>query len=159
MDEKYLKRLIKGKITEVVFEEMFRETGKFTVLPIGYEHTMPELAQYQHYVHVKKVLDNIRHTPDFVLISQNKEKVYLVEVKYREIIQTDRIMTIADELITHCDPVFLFVATSEGFFFDPCHKIINNKGLISPLQDSWVSQEMQKNYMLLMKDFFIFRSA
>lgn len=30
--EKFIKELIKGKIAEIIFEQMFRESGKFTIL-------------------------------------------------------------------------------------------------------------------------------
>jgi hypothetical protein len=78
----FTRNLLKGKIAETIFEQMFRRLGKFDIVPLGYEHTTPELAQYQHLNHVKQVLDNIRNVPDFALVSQNKGSVYLVEVKY-----------------------------------------------------------------------------
>jgi hypothetical protein len=59
---------------------MFAQSEKFTILPIGYEHTSPILAQYQHHVQIQQVLDNIRHAPDFALVSHDKRSVYLVEV-------------------------------------------------------------------------------
>jgi len=36
--------LIKGRIAEVIFEQMFREQGQYTVIPFGYEQTVPTLA-------------------------------------------------------------------------------------------------------------------
>jgi hypothetical protein len=48
----------------LIFEEMFRKSEEFTVIPFGYEHTTPMLAQYQHILEVKQVLENIRHAPD-----------------------------------------------------------------------------------------------
>ncbi len=35
---------------------MFRVSEEFMILPLGYEHTTPILAQYQHFVHIQKVL-------------------------------------------------------------------------------------------------------
>lgn len=52
--------LLKGKIAEVIFEQMFRDCGKFTILSFGYEKTVPEVA-HQHVVEVQQVLENIRH--------------------------------------------------------------------------------------------------
>lgn len=153
MNEQYIRNLIKGKIAEVIFEEMFREAGEFTVLPIGYEHTIPELAQYQHHVQVKKVLDNIRNAPDFALISQDKTKVYLVEVKYREAIQSDEVLAIANELLTRWDPVYLFLATKKVFFFSPCHTIVNNAGQISEMTDNWIALEEQHKYLDVFLEF------
>lgn len=82
MDIKFSKDLIKGKIAEIIFEQMFREAGEYTIIPFGYESIVPELSQCKKFSKAQKVIDNIRHSPDFVLISQSKESVYLVEVKY-----------------------------------------------------------------------------
>lgn len=153
MDINYTRNLIKGKITEVIFEEMFRSTGEFTVIPIGYEHTVPELAQYQHHVHIQKVLENIRNAPDFALISQDKTKVFLVEVKYRKEINQSDILQTATELSERWNPCFLFVATPKNFYFDSTNKILISKGLIELLPGSWVRNKIQISYMSLINDF------
>ena len=36
-DETFIKDLIKGKIAEIIFEQMFRESGRYTILHSGYE--------------------------------------------------------------------------------------------------------------------------
>jgi len=59
MDERhriFIKDLVKGKIAEIIFEQMFRESGRYTILHSGYEYTLPELAQYQHLAEVKAVM-------------------------------------------------------------------------------------------------------
>ena len=155
MDENinYVRNLIKGKIVETIFEEMFRTTGEFTILHTGYEHTIPELAQYQHHVEVKQVLENIRHAPDFVLISQDKTKVFLVEVKFRSKIDKDEIFKIADETLTLWNPSYLFIASNDGFYFSPCNKITNNNGQIEKLTDNWIEPIIQNEYLILLKKF------
>jgi len=153
MDISYTRNLIKGKITEVVFEEMLRPTGEFTVIPIGYEHTMPELAQYQHHVHIQKVLENIRHAPDFALISQDKTNVFLVEVKYRKEFNQKDLQDIAISLSEKWNPCFLFVASKEHFYFDSALDIQKNNGSIKKLTASWVTYDIQKNYLELLNEF------
>ena len=145
--------LLKGKIAEVVFEQMFRDCGKFTILPFGYEKTVPEVAQYQHVVEVKQVLDNIRHAPDFIIITQNHSQVYLVEVKYRHSILEQDIKTVAEQIRQHWDVAWLFLATPQGFFFDPINRVITSGGKISPLQSSWIDDETQKRYLSLLMEF------
>lgn len=149
----FSRNLIKGRIAETIFEEMFRLSEEFTVIPIGYEHTIPELAQYQHHIQVKQVLNNIRNAPDFALISQNKEKVFLVEVKYRHYINPDENYSLANQISTNWNPSFLFMASQEGFFFDSCYKILENNGLIKQLPYSWVQKDIQKKYFNLLKEF------
>lgn len=50
----FARELIKGRIAETVFEQMIKHEERFTVIPFGYEHTMPLLAQHQHHVQLKK---------------------------------------------------------------------------------------------------------
>lgn len=153
MDKKYTENLIKGKITEVIFEEMFRTSGEFTVLPIGYEHTTPTLAQYQHLVEVKNVLENIRNAPDFALISQDNKKVFLVEVKYRHELKKEEILEIAKNTLIRWNPCFLFIATKDNFYFSPCSSIVGGDGRIEELRESWIKADIQHEYLSLLKDF------
>jgi hypothetical protein len=145
--------LLKGKIAEVIFEQMFRDCGKFTILPFGYEKTVPEVAQYQHIVEVQKVLDNIRHAPDFIIITQNRSQVYLVEVKYRRTISPRDIKAIAGQVREHWDVAWLFLATPKGFYFDAINRIITSGGKIPPLSGSWIDAEKQKHYLSLLMEF------
>jgi hypothetical protein len=39
--EEFIKDLVKGKIAEIIFEQMFRESGRYTILHSGYEYTLP----------------------------------------------------------------------------------------------------------------------
>jgi hypothetical protein len=153
MDINYTRNLIKGKITEVIFEEMFRSAEEFTVLPIGYEHTVPELAQYQHHVHIQKVLNNLRHAPDFALISQDKSNVFLVEVKYRTVYKEDDVTRIAKDLYEKWNPIFLFLATKDNFYFESCKAIMENNGKASLLSDAWIKNEVQSQYLRLLQEF------
>lgn len=153
MNAFFVRNLIKGKITEVIFEEMFRESEEFTVIPIGYEHTIPELAQYQHHVQIKKVLDNIRSAPDFVLINKNKTEVFLVEVKYRETLLKTELLKIATEISERWNPCWLFVASQNGFYFTPCHTIMNNQGRMEALGERWVKEEVQNESVKMLQEF------
>lgn len=155
MNDSFVRNLIKGKITEVIFEEMFRESEEFTVISIGYEHTIPELAQYQHHVQIKKVLENIRSAPDFVLINKDKTEVFLVEVKYRETLLKTELLKIATEISDRWNPCWLFVASHTGFYFTPSNRIINNYGNIDTLEESWIKKMMQDDYLKILKEFII----
>lgn len=149
----FSRKLIKGKITEVIFEEMFKTSDNFTILPLGYEHTTPILAQYQHQLHVKKVLDNLRNAPDFALISNNRTEVYLVEVKYRNSMAPERIKEKAKEILSLWNPSYLFIASKDGFYFDPCNSIVNNNGMVSRLTNGWINTEVQSKYLSLLNEF------
>ena len=149
----FSRNLIKGKIAEIVFEQMFREMGEFTILHLGYEYTTPELAQYQKYVQVKKVLDKIRHAPDFVLISQDKTKVFVVEVKYRMGKNNLEILDVAEKTLKLVNPAWLFVASSDGFYFDSCSNVIKNNGIVKKMSSTWVSDFIQAENLKLLNEF------
>jgi len=153
MDAVFLQNLIKGKIAEIIFEQMFRESGRYTILRSGYEYTLPELAPYQHLAEVKAVIDNIRNAPDFVLISQDKREVHLVEVKYRAQRDSHNLKQIVAETLRIWNPSWLFVASPDGFFFEPCNTILKNEGAIGPLYDKWVNYSIQTEYLRVLNQF------
>ena len=97
----FTRGLIKGKIAEVVFQEMAIYSGKCLVLPLGYEHTTPILSQYtRKNSEVRRVLENIRNAPDFALIEHGSDAVYLVEVKYRRNYSTSEVLFIASDILS-----------------------------------------------------------
>ena len=149
----FSKNLIKGKIAQIIFEQMFREQGEYTVIPFGYENILPEIfPQKNNYEGAKRAIDNIRNAPDYTLISARKEKVFLVEVKYRRELNIEEIRNIAIKQIERWSPSFIFVATQGGFYFDLCTNIIN-KTWITKLSDRMVSRELQNKYLELLVEF------
>lgn len=152
-DIRFSRELIKGRIAEIIFEQMLRLSEKFTILRFGYEYTLPEISQYQQLAEVKAVLQNIRNAPDFILVSQDKKEVYLVEVKYRKTRLPQKTKEIAQKLLQTWNPSWLFIASPDGFFFDPCHTVVNNNGEMERLYTTWVSHEVQQEYLQLLNEF------
>jgi hypothetical protein len=149
----FSRKLIKGKIAEIIFERMFTESGKFTILRSGYEYTYPELAQYPQLKFVEDYLEKIRHNPDFVLITRDRKQAYIVEVKYRAIPDSKEIIGIAQRTNSLQDPSFLFVASPKGFYFDLCSRILNSSGLMDELPGRWIKNDIQDKYLKLMNEF------
>jgi hypothetical protein len=149
----FARNLVKGKIAETIFHLLFAEAGKFTITPFGYEHTIPALAQYHRDVAMWQVLDTIKKMPDFILMSQDKREVFLVEVKYRATRHTEETMRTAEELSRMWHPAWLFIASLDGFYFDSCTNINNAKGEISLLGTTWVATEIQEKYHALLNEF------
>jgi|GEM_PF-940429 len=147
------KNFIKGKIVELIFDQMLRKAGKFTVIPFGYEKTLPEIAQHSQELKFQHILDNIRNSPDFALISQDKTEVFLVEVKYRKNHTAEDLIKIVEKIRIKWDYIWLFIVTPDGFYFDSCTNILNNGGSIPPLDVKWVSEDLQKEYLELLKEF------
>lgn len=148
----FSRNLIKGRIAEVIFEQMMREEDKYTVIPFGYEHTMPILAQYRHISEVPKVIDNISEAPDFALVSEDKTKIYLVEVKYQRDFNIEEIKKYAEKLLDRWESPWIFVATKDAFYCAPCSSVFKN-GHMSELSENWVSKERQTNYRNLLAEF------
>ena len=148
----FSRNLIKGRIAEVIFEQMIREEGRYTVIPFGYEHTMPTLAQYRHLAGIEKVMKNISDAPDFALISEDKTEVYLVEVKYQKNLDLNRIREQASKLLARWHPSWFFVATPEGFYCAPCSSI-ERENSISRLPNTWVTLNRQVVYLKLLNEF------
>ena len=153
MNGNFSHNLIKGKIAETVFEQMFRSMGKFTVIPFGYESTLPEIAQNSHRVEYQFVLEQIRTAPDFAIVSHDQTEVFLVEVKYFNTHTDQEIKTVAEKIHRKWKVVRLFVATPQGFFFDSCARIIKNGGKISEMNTNWVSRELQDNFLQTLREF------
>lgn len=152
-ETEFAKNIIKGKIAEIVFEFMFRDAGQFTVIPFGYEYSQPEIAQNLKLLEDKGILDTLRNTPDFILISKDKTKVYFIEVKYREKLDEVEIKEIAQKIVKFWNHSWLFIATPDGFFFEPCNTIVNNGGKIGELYKSHCSKELQDKYLQLLNEF------
>jgi hypothetical protein len=152
MENDFTFQLIKGKIAEITFDQMFREAEEFTIIPFGYESTVRELAQYARKVEHKEVMDAVRNAPDFALISHNQKQVFLVEVKYRTRLQIEHVVDIAQKSYDRWKLAWLFVATPDGFYFDSCSNVLH-KGAIDRLNTSWISAGLQSKYLEIMNRF------
>lgn len=150
-DFEFSTSLIKGRVVETIFQQMFVRNTPFTVLPLGYENIVPELVQCQHRVKDKAVLENIRNIPDFLLIGKDKEQVFLVETKYRHRLDLEEIITTAQKINSRWNPTFLFVSTQDTFYFDLCSNIINNHGVISKLD--LIEENVQIEYIKVLQSF------
>lgn len=151
MSQVFDENLIKGRIAETIFEEMFHSQGKYEVICNGYEYRNPEIAQNLQNLD-KDFFKKIRHQPDFILLSWDNKEKYLVEVKYEKTKDDNRILEIAHELRNNYGPTFLFLATPEGFYFDSCMSIIE-KGHINRLEENLIPQDVQDKYLSLLIEF------
>lgn len=145
-----LKKVFNQKITEHIFQYMFRESGKYTVIPIGYEATVEELEPYKRHAYVRKVLNNLKAAPDFVLISKDKTDVIVVEVEYIAKPEPQDIGDMVHTVLRRWDPSYVFIATQTGFYFDSCNSVKAENGHIKLLSEHWVKMEAQHKYLELL---------
>ncbi len=148
----FARNLVKGKIAETVFAQMHREAGEFTVLEFGYEKIIPELVQ-QGYKENNGMIETLRTAPDFAVIDRKTRNVKLIEVKYMRTLNKSYVLKDAKRMSQSWNPSYLFIATLEGFYFDEINKIIENKGNITPLENSQISDDLQKQYLQILIDF------
>ncbi|HRH55286.1 MAG TPA: hypothetical protein PK609_00250 [Candidatus Paceibacterota bacterium] len=153
MQKDFSKQLIKGKIAELVFEQMFRDAEKYTVIPFGYESVVSELQQYTRQINDRELLDNIRNAPDFALVSHDPKEVFLVEVKYRSRLDSDEIRRTAAAICERWKLAYMFIATPEAFYFDRCSDLLNEEASLTEIPDSLISRELQDKYRSLLVEF------
>ena len=151
----FSRNLIKGKIGEMIFEQMLNEVDSFTVLSFGYENVLPELAQRQYGMKAEEAMEVIRRAPDFVVINNDTHDVHLVEVKYRTRMSLEDNLKEADRMFKSWKPAFLFMATPHGFYFDSAKNIVHSKGEMKPLGYEYFSKELQEKYITLLKEFIV----
>jgi len=146
----FTRNLVKGRIAETIFAQMFRENGNYTVLEFGYEKVVPQLVGLGH-DHSDPVIETLRVAPDFAVIKQDTGQVRLIEVKFRSYLNKSEILTCAAKMHVSWNPSFLFVASLDGFYFDEITKIIENEGEISLLEE--IPESDQANYLKILQDF------
>ena len=149
----FSKQLIKGRVAEMIFEQMLRDAGGFTVLGFGYEKVIPELARKQATIEAERTMEIIRRAPDFAVIKHENNKVYLVEVKYMHNITREKVYTAADRMINSWDPSYLFIVTPHSFYFESVRSIVEKKGQIEAFGYDAVPKELQDKYLVLLNSF------
>ena len=146
----FTRGLVKGRIAETIFAQMFRHNGRYTVLEFGYEKVVPQLVG-QYYSHDNPMIESLRVAPDFAVINLDTREVRLIEVKYRKKLDTNNILYCADKMHASWNPSYLFIATLDGFYFDEINKIRLENGAISPLEE--IPDDLQLEYLQILKDF------
>ena len=66
---------------------------------------------------------------------------------------TGYVLKDAERMSQSWNPSYFFIATLEGFYFDEINIIIENKGNISKLDNGYISNELQSQYLQILIDF------
>jgi hypothetical protein len=155
MDPLFTEKLIKGKIAEAIFEQMFREQKEFEVIKNGFEYKTPELARNLLSLEHKEYFKRLRHIPDFILFSLDKKQAYLVEVKFRSNID-DHLTELIDEakdLHNAYGPCYLFVATHNTFYYEACKDIVDHNAINEELPEYLIPKSLQQKYLDILNKF------
>jgi len=146
-------KMIKGRIAETIFEEMFSEGSDYTIIPFGYEKVIPALAKARRRglnPTANKVVDNISSAPDYALIKD--KSVYLVEVKFYNTLIQKEVIKLAENQKVRWDPSCLFIVTPSVFYFGKCEEILK-RGYIEELPEEFISKSIQQKFLKLVKKF------
>jgi hypothetical protein len=150
----FTRDIIKGRIAETIFQQMVLEAGKFDPVPLGYEHSLPQLAHKAKYnARINEITGQLRHTPDFALIEESGDEVYLVEVKYFDKFDNDEIVDKAKNLLNNWKHSWLFIATPDGFYMDFCSDIKVNEKMENKIEKFGITYDMQRKYLEILKAF------
>lgn len=148
----FTRQLVKGKIAETIFSQMFRESGNFTVLEFGYEKVIPEMIQ-QGVNESNPMIETLRTAPDFAVIDRGTRKVKLIEVKYQRSLSAEYTLKAANRMSQSWNPSYLFIATLDGFYMDEIANIVKNNGKIASLNHPKISSDLQDDYLQILKRF------
>ena len=146
--------LIKGKIAELIFAQMIRSTGAYTILEFGYEKTLPSLAQmHPKSPATEETMGIIKRAPDFTIINHKTKEVHLIEVKYMGELSKGKVASAARKIQKSWKRAALFIASPNGFYFDTVEDVIANKGEIKPFKHPKITAKAQSQYLDLLNDF------
>ncbi len=148
----FTRQLVKGKIAETIFSQMFRESGNFTVLEFGYEKVIPEMIQ-QGFNESNPMIETLRTAPDFAVIDRDTRQVKLIEVKYQRSLSSEYTLKAANRMSQSWNPSYLFIATLDGFYMDEIVNIIKNNGEIAKLNHPKINGDLQNDYLQILKRF------
>lgn len=151
---KFTHELIKGKIAELIFSQMLRNSKAFNVIDFGYEKTIPELTYLRNKSeNTNKAIEAVRRAPDFAILNLETHDVTLIEVKYMNKLTPSRVKQIVKAMENTWKQSSLFIATPEGFFYDTLTNISKNKGKVAPLHHKNIPLKTQKQYLKLLNEF------
>jgi hypothetical protein len=150
--------LIKGKIAEIIFEQMIHSTKGYTILEFGYEKVVRQLAKERKNENAKSTIEIIRRAPDFAVINENTHEITLIEVKYMNDPKSARVLRAAKDIKKSWKKASLFVASPDGFYYDSVDDIIANKGSIQDFKHSSIPTKKMSQFLDLLNEFIAHKS-
>ncbi len=152
---KFTHELIKGKIAEIIFEQMIHNTKGYTVLEFGYEKVVHQLAKAPKSEDARAMIEIVRKAPDYAIVNEETHNVTLVEIKYMAKRTNGKVRAIAKEIEQSWRHAALFIATPDGFYFDQVETIIRNKGVIKPFTHPKIHPKVVDQYVALLNEFIV----
>lgn len=146
-------QLIKGKIAEIIFEQMINHTKGYTILEFGYEKVVRQLANEPKTKDISETIEVVRRAPDFAVINEKTHEITLIEVKYMSEPTPARTLKTARDIKKSWKRASLFIATPAGFFYDDVDELIAKKGVATPFSHPSITAKTTAAYLDLLKKF------
>ena len=156
---KFTHELIKGKIAEIIFEQMIHNTKGYTVLEFGYEKVVHQLAKAPKSEDAKAMIEIVRKAPDYAIVNEDTHNVTLVEIKYMAKRTNGKVNAVAKEIEKYWRHAALFIATPDGFFFDQVDTIIANKGVAKPFHHGKIQPKIVDQYLAMLNEFIVAKNS
>ncbi|OGG65436.1 hypothetical protein A3I99_01645 [Candidatus Kaiserbacteria bacterium RIFCSPLOWO2_02_FULL_45_11b] len=156
---KFTHELIKGKIAEIIFEQMIHNTKGYTVLEFGYEKVVHQLAKAPKSEDARAMIEIVRKAPDYAIVNEDTHNVTLVEIKYMAKRTNGKVNAIAKEIEKSWRHAALFIATPDGFFYDQVDTIIANKGAVKPFHHGKIQPKIVDQYLAMLNEFIVVKSS
>lgn len=105
---------LKGNITQVILKTLLEDVG-YNVVPFGVEEVFREIKELEK-EQVIELPTTLRKMPDFIVINQDKTKVFMVEVKYRKKWDEDTKQELSETLIPQLqtwNPIYVMMFIGE----------------------------------------------
>jgi hypothetical protein len=150
---KFTHELIKGKVAEIIFEQMIHNTKGYTVLEFGYEKVVHQLAKAPKSEGAEAMIEIVRKAPDYAIVNEDTHNVTLVEIKYMAQKTNGKVSAIAKDIEKSWRNAALFIATPKGFYFDHVDTIIKNKGVIKPFTHPKIPEKVVTLYVSMLNEF------
>lgn len=153
MNNNFPENLIKGKIVETVFQQMFLGSDQYEMY--SFEATV-DFSSIQHLVHhtdIQNIIDGKAPVPQCIVVPKGKDEVYIVNTLYSPSYHSQDLMVLAEKYHSQWEYSWLFFATDHHLHFDSCWNIMNSHGHMDFLPYTWIPRDIQDKYRTLLHQF------
>ena len=145
--------LIKGKIVETIFQQMFIETDKYELYSFEATVDLSSIQHLSHHKDIQNILDGSSPVPQCIIVPKGKDEVYIINTLYSESYHSNDLIDQARDSHDKWEYSWLFLATRYHFHFDSCWNIMNSNGHMDLLPYTWIPRDIQDKYKSLLHQF------
>jgi len=153
MGTDFPENLIKGKIVETVFQQMFLEADLYEMYSFEATVDFSSIQHLSHHKDIQNIIDGTSPIPQCIIVPKGKSEVYIVSTMYNPSYHSKELVETAQKLHHNWDYAWLFLATDHHLHFDSCWNIMNSHGHMDFLPYTWIPRDLQEKYRTLLRQF------